>query len=116
MKAIRVENVIFFTGKRDFLICYRGRFTKVVNTKDGIMVELSDFPNYFYCPRSGEVFSGKSGKYQRVKKHLSGPSSYFYLFVNGVSKRVYHEQIMAKDGKKIQKCAEEKNLPKYDRN
>lgn len=106
--AIRIENVIFFAEKNELLICRGGRFTKVAITKVGNLVELKKYQGYFFCPKTGDLFSRKSGKESKIKKHYDGPQAFYFLYVNGLRSRVYSAEIFAIEGKNIQKCAEER--------
>lgn len=104
--ACRIENVIFFAKKNELLICRGGRFTKVSITKEGNLIELTDYKGYSFCPKTGDLFSLKGKKITRVKKYYDGPQAFYFLYVNGLKSRVFSAEIFAKDGKKIQQIAE----------
>lgn len=103
MRAIKIENVMIFPEKMEFLI-NRGMRSRVFTVNQGrVMVRLKGFENYYLCLKSGEIFSKrKDNKMLPLKKEVKGGTVYYRISINGVSSRVPLFQIFRENLSEIQ--------------
>lgn len=102
--SVRLENVVFFPEKNEFLVVRGGRFrTFAITLKGALVVKLKGFDRYFFDPMTDEVFS-RQGKrsFLPLKKQIDGTRPYYWLYLNGSRKRVYKWEILRDNADQIE--------------
>lgn len=104
MEAIRVQNVVIFPKKREFLITRNGRHVMCFLDNQGrVMVRLKGYENYYFDVRTCEVYSrGKSGIMKVLKPDTRSGRIYYHLFIAGFEKMIGLDEILRENLKEIE--------------
>ena len=100
--SFRIENVVFFPEKNDFLIVRGGRFRSGSFREGKPVIQINGFERYYFCPETVKVFS-RSGRtaFSALKERLEGVRPYFILYLNGVQRKVFLWEILRDNWKEI---------------
>ena len=93
---IQIQNVTFFPKKNMILISRGLKQVWVSQIQGGsVVVKMKGFDRYYYDPDNREVYSKRSGSnFLPVKVQKDEAKDYWYLWKNGVRKKVYHWEIL----------------------
>lgn len=94
--SLRIENVVFFPKKNDFLIVRGGRFRSGSFMEGGEpVVKLEGFSKYYFDPCTCAIYSRKGRRtFEALKKRTEGARDYFILYLNGNQKKVFLWEIL----------------------
>lgn len=93
---IQIQNVTFFPRKNMILISRGLKQVWVSQLQGGgIVVKMKGFDRYHYDPDNREVYSKRgSTDYRLVKVQKDENKDYWYLWLNGFRRKVYHWEIL----------------------